>query len=223
MIYIPNWFCLFFPRDSGPDDTKIKNYLPKDKQFLYTKNVWAGTGAAWPEGCWDAGIVAAIPWVVWPEGCWDAGVVWAGTGAVWPQCCWFPGAVVAINGVAWAEGCWDAGEVGAGTGAAWPEGCWDAHVVATEGCWDAGVVGADTDGGSTGCCWAVGLHASLVKAFKDLFLFWWYVLLQLLICCSLSTSTPLSLSHACNYIFWVSPHATGSLPVVKQHHNLFLG
>ncbi|CAH3119255.1 unnamed protein product [Pocillopora meandrina] len=28
------WFV-----DSGPDDTKIKNYLPKDKQFLYTKNV----------------------------------------------------------------------------------------------------------------------------------------------------------------------------------------
>ena len=31
-------FNCFTFRDSGPDETKIKGYLPKDKQFLYTKN-----------------------------------------------------------------------------------------------------------------------------------------------------------------------------------------
>ncbi|XP_066024775.1 ubiquitin-like-conjugating enzyme ATG3 [Pocillopora verrucosa] len=31
--------CPTWKWDSGLDDTKIKNYLPKDKQFLYTKNV----------------------------------------------------------------------------------------------------------------------------------------------------------------------------------------
>ena len=44
-----SYFCLacivdcsfntyFVFRDSGPDETRVKGYLPKDKQFLYTKN-----------------------------------------------------------------------------------------------------------------------------------------------------------------------------------------